>query len=174
MSTNDGARFDAIIDRLHASMNERVDRIQTYFRNERPPGKEPQPEEVQLQQYLQVRDSPEAWTALIQQRGMKNSIKYNEFGERLLAKWQKKALKSMGMPAEAEPRKVNNALVTAIMGQFSQMQQQALMGAQGQQPATPPAGDPNAVQPGSGAMASSGGQVLPPGAGGQGPMDYPA
>lgn len=132
-------RFEKLVDKLYSSMEARIDRVSLYFRNERPPGAKKAPEEKQVQDFLQVRDSPEAWSAIIQQRGMKNAIKYNEFGERLVNKWQKKALTGLGMDTAevGPPRKSNPSLVQALMQVFDQTAQQQQQPQQPQQPAQP-------------------------------------
>lgn len=141
--SNDGRRFEGLIDALYNSMNTRIDRIQEYFRNETPPGKRPMPDTEQLQQFMQVRDNPEAWSQLIAAKGVKNAVKYNEYGERLVHKFQTKALNDLGMAdhfPEFEPRKVNPALVQALTAQVDQIQQQLQMNQQPQQqPMQPPA-----------------------------------
>lgn len=148
--SSDGQRFEHLVDALYDSMNTRIGRIQEYFRNETPPGKRPLPDHEQLQQFLQVRDNPEAWAQLVSAKGVKNAIKYNEYGERLVHKFQMKALTDLGMAdhfPEFEPRKVNPALVQALTSQVSQIEQQMQMNQQPQQPAPAPVEQPPMQQP---------------------------
>jgi len=121
------SQFEKVVSKLYGEMDQRITRIGTYMRSEQVPGTQKAPEDAQLRQFAQVRDNPAAWAQLIQQKGMKSAIKYNEFGERLLHKWQNKAYKEMGLDTAQipPPRKTNPALVQALMQNFQQIQQQA-------------------------------------------------
>jgi hypothetical protein len=77
---------------------------------------------------------------------MKNAIKYNQYGAKLTQKWAEKAFKELGMPIPKEMAQVkqNQALITALSGQFQQIQT-TLQGAPA--PAPQPAGPPLQTQP---------------------------
>lgn len=129
MSIDSGDRFDKLIARLHNEMKTRVDRTAVAFRNEKVPGKAPVPEAQQLQQYTQIRDNPEAWAGLMQERGVKSAIKYYKAGERLLDRYTKKALQRTQLPGMGTPevpkRPLSQAFMTALMGQVQQIRQAA-------------------------------------------------
>ena len=117
-------RFERLVDKVYSTLDDRIARVALQIGSQRVPGKEEAPDHEKLQQFLQVRDSPEAWQALIQQRGAKQAIKFNEFGERLLTRWQQKAAKELGLDiGKTEPRKTNPSLVQALVSTFQQMDQ---------------------------------------------------
>lgn len=118
-------RFDILVDSIYGTLNERVNRVSTYFRQSSPPGAKERPDEEKLQEYMQIRDNPEAWAQIIKQRGMKNAIKYEQFGSGLQRRFTEKAFKLLGVPVPEEFSKVkpNRALLQALGQQFAAIQQ---------------------------------------------------
>lgn len=127
MSIDSGDRFDKLIARLHNEMKTRVERTATAFRNEQVPDRQRVPEAQQVQEYIQVRDNPEAWSSLMQERGIKSAIKYYKAGERMVDKFTKKALQHTQLPGmdvpEIPKRPMSQAFINALMGQVQQIQQ---------------------------------------------------
>jgi len=128
MATDKGDRFDQIISRLYSEMGSRIDRTAVAMRNEKVPGQERVPQHAQLQQYLMMRDNPQAWAALMGQKGIKSATKYYKAGEKLLDRYTKKAYdrtNSYGPKEEPPKRPMSQAFMQALTTQLQQMQQAA-------------------------------------------------
>lgn len=141
MSTDKGDRFDQIISRLYNEMGSRIERTAVAMRNEKVPGQEKVPEHAQLQQYIMMRDNPQAWSALMGEKGIKSATKYYKAGEKLLDRYTKKAYKRTDMGTGEEPpkRPMSTAFMQALTSQLQQMQQSARPDlAQAQQQQAPP------------------------------------
>ena len=166
-------RFELAVDKLHSALSAHIDRVATYMRNEAPPGARKQPADERLAQYLPMREDPNAWAQIVQQHGIKGALDYYRTMEGLAKRKFQSIKASMGLPDEVTYKSapVPQPIMDALM-QAAQLAQ-----GQGQPQPQPPQQQqvmPNAVPPAGGEMAPNGGEVLPPGAGGQSPMGYPA
>ncbi len=91
-----GNRFEKVIDRLYGEMDARITRASANFRNEKAPGRTKTPETKQLENYLQMKDNPQAWQALVAEHGVKGALKYYRAMESLAKRRFENTKKSLG------------------------------------------------------------------------------